>query len=370
MAPPRVRADYDGLTKIARSFSRHATEAEKTIQSVQRCVETLRSGDWVGQGARAFYAEMDQEVLPSLKRLAAALAAADRTTRQASQIMKQAEEEAASFFQIAFAGGVVSTLAGAAGIGAAAGETAGTTGGAGAAGAWRANPFVVRDPHELFSGGYMHSLIGLQVPGAGSELRGAMNDLLSHPQGPELNQALQRVAQLRGRPYEEIRSEYDRFVQIRGQRDLAGAPTPPNPSSLHPWFLGSNTNLRYGKIVGDAFGIDPVFGAMLNPTGGLVGPDNFSVPGDSTAVGYHGVVHDAAGYLYNYHGAGPGYNYLGLENRDTADPLTGQRAGIHYWRETLGGVDPLSYKAEEIMVDVVPAWDAANWVIDQAKGIF
>lgn len=367
MPSPRVRADYDGLAKITQSFARQAAETEKMIQSVQRCVQTLQSGDWIGRGARAFYAEMEQEVLPSLKRLAAALTAAEKVTRQASQIMKQAEEEAASFFQVALAGGAVSALAGAAGAASAAGEAVGA---GGEAPTWQSNPYLVRDPQGLFDDKSMRGLIGLQVPGAGGELRGAMNDLLANPQGAGLDQALQRVAQLRGRPLEEIRSEYDRFVQIRAQRDLANAPTPPNPSALHPWFLGSNTNLRYGKVVGDAFGIDPVFGAMLNPTGGLVGPDNFSFPGDSTAVGYHGVVHDAAGYLYNYHGAGPGYNYLGLEDRDTADPLTVQSAGIHYWRETLGGVDPLSYRAEEIMVDVVPAWDAANWVIDRAKGIF
>lgn len=368
MPSPRVRADYDGLAKISQSFSRHAAETEKTIQSVRRCVETLQAGDWVGQGAKAFYAEMDQQVLPSLKRLASGLASAEKVTRQVSQIMKQAETEAASFFQVALVGGAVASLAGAAA------ETLGGSAqaGSGSAGAaWQSNPLLARDPHNLFSDGYMRSLIGSQIQGAGSELRGAMNDLLRNPTGAKLNQALQRVAELRGRPVEEISSEYQKFTQIRDQRDRADAPTPPNTSRLHPWFLGSNTNLRYGTVVGDAFGIDPVFGAMLNPTGGLVGPDNYSVPGDSTAVGYHGIVHDAAGYLYTYHNeAGPGYNYLGLEDRDTASPLSGQRAGIRYWRETLGGIDPLSYKAEEIMVDVVPAWDAASWVIDRAKGIF
>ncbi len=63
--------------------------------------------------------------------------------------------------------------------------------------------------------------------------------------------------------------------------------------------MGSTSQLRYGKVVGDVFGVDPMFGAMLNPTGGLVGPDNKALDGDSTALGYHGVVHDAAGYLYN-----------------------------------------------------------------------
>jgi hypothetical protein len=134
--------------------------------------------------------------------------------------------------------------------------------------------------------------------------------------------------------------------------------------------MGSNTQLRYGKVVGDAFGIDPVFGAMLNPTGGLVGPDNWSISGDDTAVGYHGVVHDAAGYLYNYHGVGPGYDYLGRENRDTSSPLSGQREGIAHWRELVGGLDPISAKSEEVMRDFVGVVDFGSWIFKQAKGIF
>jgi WXG100 family type VII secretion target len=364
MPSPRVRADYDGLAKLSQSFSRQAAETEKTIQLLQRCAQTLQSGDWIGQGARAFYAEMDHEVLPSLKRLSTALAQADRVTRQVSQIMQQAEQEAASFFRMAHVGGVVSTLG--------AGDEAvgGVSAGSETAAAWGTGKFLITDPHGLFSDDYMRGLIGLQVRGAGGELRGVMKDLLSNPEGAGLDETLQRVAQLRGRSFSEIKTEYAKFIQIRAERDLSDAPRPPETSWAHPLFLGSNTSLRYGKVVGDAFGIDPVFGAMLNPTGGLVGPHNFAVAGDSTAVGYHSIMHDAAGYLYTYHGAGPGYNYLGLENRDTGSPLTGQRAGIHYWREILGGVDPISYEAEDIMQGFVPAWDAANWVIDKAKGIF
>ena len=48
--------------------------------------------------------------------------------------------------------------------------------------------------------------------------------------------------------------------------------------------MGTTAQLRYGQVVGDAFGIDPVFGAMLNPTGGMVGPGNWAVnPGDDDA---------------------------------------------------------------------------------------
>src|SRR3989304_1267061 len=191
MPSPRVRADYDGLAKISQSFSRQAAETERMIQSVRRCLGTLQGGDWVGQGGKVSYGEMDQEVLPSLNRLAAALSSAERVTRQVSQIMKEAEEEAARFFQIAFVGGGGSTLAGPAAAGGGSGEPA-----------WRSNGLLARDPDGLFGDGYMRSLIGLQVQGAGSELRAGMNDLLRNPEGAQLDRALHRVAQLRGRPFE------------------------------------------------------------------------------------------------------------------------------------------------------------------------
>src|SRR5205807_2681068 len=86
-------------------------------------------------------------------------------------------------------------------------------------------------------------------------------------------------------------------------------------------------------------GIDPVFGAILNPTGGLPGPGNISTNVGDT-IGYHGIAHDAAGYLYNYHNVGPGYDYLGkgdfpASGLGTESPISGQRAGIIYWATVL-----------------------------------
>ncbi len=87
--------------------------------------------------------------------------------------------------------------------------------------------------------------------------------------------------------------------------------------------------------MGEILGIDPVFGALLNPTGGLVGPgsDSFE-PGDNTAIGYHGIFHDASGYIYNhFDDAGEGYLYLGKEelNLLTSNPVAGQVTGPWHW---------------------------------------
>ncbi len=128
MPARRIRADYDSLTRISQSFGRQAAATKKTIQQIQRCVGTLQGGDWIGKGATAFYREMEGEVLPALNRLAAALEAASRLTQQASQIMHQAEDEAAGIFRAAGIGGI------AGGVAAGLGTLTGLSGGAASGG--------------------------------------------------------------------------------------------------------------------------------------------------------------------------------------------------------------------------------------------
>jgi WXG100 family type VII secretion target len=378
MASPRIRGDYAELQNIGKGFQAESDRTQQTLQRLKNEMNTLQGGDWVGQGAMAFYQEMTSAVLPSVTRLAKALGETARITAQISQIVKQAEEEAARVLHGDGSGASETGGPGAAGGGSAGGDGGDAGGGGGGSGgdkggkpAWQEkNPLLVRDPNSLFSEDYMRSLIGSEFQGTGSELRSAMNDLMKTPTGAELDQTLQRIADLRGRPVSEIRSEYEKFLQVRAQRDAINGDTPPTTSFAHPWFMGSNTQMRYGKVVGDAFGVDPVFGAMLNPTGGLVGPGNWAVPGDSTATGYHGIVHDAAGYLYNYHQTGPGYDYLGREGRDTSSPLSGQREGISWWRENTAGPSPISAPAEWVMRGVVGGIERGSRAWEKIKGIF
>ena len=104
------------------------------------------------------------------------------------------------------------------------------------------------------------------------------------------------------------------------------------------WNLwGSVRQLRFGRVVMDTLGgsLDAVFGALLSPTGGIVGPGNdamFKGNYDDGIV-MHGIVHDGGGYLLNYHGVGPGYNYLGtyLTLFPSSSPLSNQVSGISYW---------------------------------------
>jgi WXG100 family type VII secretion target len=70
MAAPKIRADYEQLKAVSGRLGRQAGSTRQTLQTVQQQLDTLQGGDWVGQGATAFYQEMGGQVLPTLKRQA------------------------------------------------------------------------------------------------------------------------------------------------------------------------------------------------------------------------------------------------------------------------------------------------------------
>src|SRR5512134_3710243 len=96
----KVRADYEQLAQIARTFDQQAEAAQKVLGALQKDMGTLQGGRWVGQGAAKFYAEMNRAVLPSMRRLAAALNQAASTTTKVSRVMKQVEDDSAALFRL------------------------------------------------------------------------------------------------------------------------------------------------------------------------------------------------------------------------------------------------------------------------------
>lgn len=99
MATPIVRGNYEQLSRVAQTFSRQAETCQQTLRSVQQVKNVLQNGDWVGQGAAAFYSEMDSALLPALTRLINALEVASTVTLTISQIVNQTEVDVARLFQ-------------------------------------------------------------------------------------------------------------------------------------------------------------------------------------------------------------------------------------------------------------------------------
>ena len=145
MPAPKFRGDYEQLGKIASSFGTQASNSQRMLQQVKGRMATLQGGDWIGQGARAFYKEMEQEVLPSLQRLAKAIERAQHVTLQISCILKEAEETAARLLGGAGAGA-------GAGVGGQAGAEAGAGAGSGAGGADNLAPLTAEQLRQAMPG--------------------------------------------------------------------------------------------------------------------------------------------------------------------------------------------------------------------------
>ncbi|MBI3359713.1 MAG: WXG100 family type VII secretion target [Chloroflexi bacterium] len=100
MPAAKVRSDYDQLKKLQKYFSEEADYHAQQNQELRARMDTLQGGDWIGEGATKFYAEMNDQVMPSLTRLQKAWAEAARVTGQISAIMKAAEDAASGVFKV------------------------------------------------------------------------------------------------------------------------------------------------------------------------------------------------------------------------------------------------------------------------------
>lgn len=95
-----IRADYEEMEQISNRFANQSQTVQQMMQKVRSSMDKLESGDWIGRGSDAFFNEMNSEVLPATERLIQALDEASRTTKDISQTVQQAEEEASSRFRI------------------------------------------------------------------------------------------------------------------------------------------------------------------------------------------------------------------------------------------------------------------------------
>ncbi|MFN3358925.1 MAG: hypothetical protein ACK418_23390 [Pseudomonas sp.] len=152
------------------------------------------------------------------------------------------------------------------------------------------------------------------------------------PKGKDLESILKRLANIRDRDFDGIKAEHDRFLALRKQATKRAGRADKLPVTSSKAFMGKTQQLRFGKVVGDKLGVDPVLGSLLSPTGGMVGPGDARVPGKNDRVGWHGVYHDAGGYLRKYHDIGPGYTYReGYQGEESLNPLKGQDNLRTFW---------------------------------------
>jgi len=144
--------------------------------------------------------------------------------------------------------------------------------------------------------------------------------------------------------WKRLNSDTKRFVQIYHKRNEKSY------NLEHGEYWGTRQQLLSAKVIADWVDringpLDPIFGVLLQPTAGRVGPGdsgflhNMLFEGDQF-MAYHSAVHDAFGYLMTSHGVGPGYDYLHESTFFAADhPLAGQTPGISFWRRIMKQID-------------------------------
>ena len=110
----------------------------------------------------------------------------------------------------------------------------------------------------------------------------------------------------------------------------------PNLSEENKDLWGSKRQYLFGQVCSDIIkynkniNLHPFLCSALNPTGGICGPGNTEIYAGSIndSVVIHSCIHDASGYLYNYHQMGLGYNYVNTYfSFPTSSPLSCQIAG-------------------------------------------
>lgn len=97
MATDTIQANYDQLATISQRFRTHSESIQTTHEKLAKLLRALEDS-WVGRGAEAFRAEMDDAILPAVSRLTDVLAKSAATISQISTILQEAEKEAARLF--------------------------------------------------------------------------------------------------------------------------------------------------------------------------------------------------------------------------------------------------------------------------------
>lgn len=188
------------------------------------------------------------------------------------------------------------------------------------------------NPERFINGDY---------PGEGSAAAGsAMSTLATDPTHEE---ALGVLAEELDISVEEAQAQMELVNKYREAAEL-GDPATLDPDNEH-W--GSREQMIFGDVV--SMNLDPslmpAFAAMLSPTGGITGPGAIDIGhlipelvASEDVIGVHSAVHDAAGYLLNNFGIGPGYEYAGNGILSSDSPISGQVSGVAFWGELMKGM--------------------------------
>lgn len=94
----KIQADFEQLGNLANQVDKVADDWEKWYSKISSQTEVL-ARSWTGRGASAFQKEMDEIVLPALKRLHEGLSSTSDNLRYLSTHWKNVDDEIKGFLQ-------------------------------------------------------------------------------------------------------------------------------------------------------------------------------------------------------------------------------------------------------------------------------
>jgi WXG100 family type VII secretion target len=89
----KIKIEFDKVDTISSAFSEQSDTVKQMNSNLSSKYDKLKGGDWVGVGADKFFQEMEQTVMPSLKRLESALSRGSEASKKISQKMHGAEDQ-------------------------------------------------------------------------------------------------------------------------------------------------------------------------------------------------------------------------------------------------------------------------------------
>jgi hypothetical protein len=201
------------------------------------------------------------------------------------------------------------------------------------------------------------------------ELSKAIRQLSTDPKGDKLKKILKTISEVTGDSFNEIKKNHKRYKEELNKLAKKDRKRMLKQiKKVKPEFLGSLQQLRFGQLLSEHLDINPIFSALLSPTGGLIGPGaiprNIWFYSEKGVMAYHAAVHDAAGFLCIRETIMPGYEYItNVDEPCESSPLSGQVTGILYWYRKLKKLrgstipaepsfePPLDIPLEELMAD-------------------
>jgi WXG100 family type VII secretion target len=94
----QIQVNYEVLNEMENKFVQLAEGVQEMATKIKSRDNSLRQGGWIGRGSDAFYAEMDDLVMPAIARLRRALDEGGQALNRMARIFDEAEQEAQSGF--------------------------------------------------------------------------------------------------------------------------------------------------------------------------------------------------------------------------------------------------------------------------------